>query len=134
MLEVLAAGWPNERCVRDSGAARVYQTIKRLRQGIQNAQRSLTGNLRLGVIPSALPLVLPPTVLGFYLLLLFAPDTALGSAWEQLTGTRLAFSFSALVIGSVIYSLPFPKGNFFFIFRIEKIFCTFTPGSVMVLV
>ena len=55
----------------------------------------------------AMPLILPPTVLGFYLLLLFAPDTALGSAWERLTGTRLAFSFSALVIGSVVYSLPF---------------------------
>ena len=55
----------------------------------------------------AMPLILPPTVLGFYLLLLFAPGTALGSAWERLTGTQLAFSFSALVIGSVIYSLPF---------------------------
>lgn len=55
----------------------------------------------------ALPLILPPTVLGFYLLLMFAPDTALGRAWEGLTGERLAFSFSALVIGSVIYSLPF---------------------------
>ena len=55
----------------------------------------------------ALPLILPPTVLGFYLLLMFAPDTALGRAWESLTGSRLAFSFSALVIGSVIYSLPF---------------------------
>lgn len=55
----------------------------------------------------AMPLILPPTVLGFYLLLLFAPDTALGLAWERLTGTRLAFSFSALVMGSVIYSLPF---------------------------
>ncbi|MEZ5568997.1 MAG: molybdate ABC transporter permease subunit [Halioglobus sp.] len=55
----------------------------------------------------ALPLILPPTVLGFYLLLMFAPDTALGRAWESLTGERLAFSFSALVIGSVIYSLPF---------------------------
>ena len=55
----------------------------------------------------ALPLVLPPTVLGFYLLLLLAPSTPLGQFWEQLTGTRLAFSFSALVIGSVIYSLPF---------------------------
>jgi molybdate transport system permease protein len=55
----------------------------------------------------AMPLILPPTVLGFYLLLLFAPDTALGRAWEQLTGSQLAFSFSALVIGSVIYSLPF---------------------------
>ena len=56
---------------------------------------------------TALPLVLPPTVLGFYLLLLFAPDTALGRFWEQLTGSQLAFSFSALVAGSVIYSLPF---------------------------
>jgi molybdate transport system permease protein len=55
----------------------------------------------------AMPLILPPTVLGFYLLLMFAPDTALGRLWEQLTGTQLAFSFSALVIGSVIYSLPF---------------------------
>lgn len=55
----------------------------------------------------ALPLILPPTVLGFYLLLAFAPDSALGRGWEALTGTRLAFSFSALVIGSVIYSLPF---------------------------
>jgi len=55
----------------------------------------------------ALPLVLPPTVLGFYLLLALAPDSPLGMLWQQLTGTRLAFSFSALVIGSVIYSLPF---------------------------
>ena len=55
----------------------------------------------------ALTLILPPTVLGFYLLLLFAPDTAVGRAWEALTGSQLAFSFSALVIGSVVYSLPF---------------------------
>lgn len=55
----------------------------------------------------AMPLILPPTVLGFYLLLLFAPDTFLGRLWQQLTGSQLAFSFSALVIGSVIYSLPF---------------------------
>ncbi len=55
----------------------------------------------------ALPLILPPTVLGFYLLIAFAPQSALGSFWQQLTGTRLAFSFSGLVIGSVLYSLPF---------------------------
>ncbi len=55
----------------------------------------------------AMPLVLPPTVLGFYLLLLLAPDTWVGRLWQQLTGSQLAFSFSALVIGSVIYSLPF---------------------------
>lgn len=55
----------------------------------------------------ALPLVLPPTVIGFYLLLALAPSTALGGLWQTLTGTQLAFSFSALVVGSVIYSLPF---------------------------
>jgi molybdate transport system permease protein len=55
----------------------------------------------------ALPLVLPPTVLGFYLLIAFAPQSTLGQAWQALTGERLAFSFSALVIGSILYSLPF---------------------------
>ena len=55
----------------------------------------------------ALPLVLPPTVLGFYLLLAFAPDSPLGDAWKAITGQRLAFTFEALVLGSVIYSLPF---------------------------
>lgn len=55
----------------------------------------------------ALPLILPPTVLGFYLLLAFAPQNGPGQLWQQLTGNQLAFSFSALVIGSVIYSLPF---------------------------
>ncbi len=55
----------------------------------------------------ALPLVLPPTVLGFYLLLMLAPDTPIGRGWQALTGQPLAFSFEALVIGSVVYSLPF---------------------------
>ena len=55
----------------------------------------------------AVPLILPPTVMGFYLLLLLAPGTPVGRAWQSLTGTQLAFSFSALVIGSVLYSLPF---------------------------
>ncbi len=55
----------------------------------------------------ALPLVLPPTVIGFYLLLAFAPQTGLGQMWQAVTGSQLSFSFSALVIGSVIYSLPF---------------------------
>jgi len=45
----------------------------------------------------ALPLVLPPTVLGFYLLIALAPDSPPGLLWQQLTGTQLAFSFSALV-------------------------------------
>lgn len=55
----------------------------------------------------ALPLVLPPTVLGFYLLLAFSPDSPMGSTWLALTNERLAFTFEALVIGSVIYSFPF---------------------------
>lgn len=55
----------------------------------------------------ALPLVLPPTVLGFYLLILFAPNSFLGKLWESLFSVQLAFSFEALVIGSMIYSLPF---------------------------
>lgn len=56
---------------------------------------------------TALPLVLPPTVLGFYLLILMRPDAPLGGLWVQATGSTLAFSFSGLVMASVIYSLPF---------------------------
>ncbi len=55
----------------------------------------------------ALPLVLPPTVLGFYLLILLGPAGPLGRAWLGLTGSTLTFSFSGLVVGSVIYSFPF---------------------------
>lgn len=55
----------------------------------------------------ALPLVLPPTVLGFYLLTALGPQGPLGGGWERLTGSSLAFTFSGLVIGSVLYSLPF---------------------------
>lgn len=55
----------------------------------------------------ALPIVLPPTVLGFYLLLAFGSRGVLGSFWERLTGHTLAFSFEGLVLGSVVYSLPF---------------------------
>ena len=55
----------------------------------------------------ALPLVLPPTVLGFYLLLSFSPDHFIGGFWLSLTGGTLAFSFSGLLIASIIYSLPF---------------------------
>lgn len=55
----------------------------------------------------ALPLVLPPTVLGFYLLLAFAPDTWLGQGWAAVSGQQLAFSFAGLLFGSMLYSLPF---------------------------
>ncbi len=55
----------------------------------------------------ALPLVLPPTVLGFYLLIGLSPDGIIGAPWRAMTGHGLAFSFPGLVVGSVIYSLPF---------------------------
>jgi molybdate transport system permease protein len=55
----------------------------------------------------ALPLVLPPTVLGFYLLLVFGSSTAVGRLYQQVTGSTLAFTFPGLVVGSVLYSLPF---------------------------
>ncbi len=55
----------------------------------------------------SLPLVLPPTVLGFYLLLAFSPESHVGSFLENTFGLQLAFSFTGLVVGSVIYSLPF---------------------------
>ena len=56
---------------------------------------------------TALPLVLPPTVIGFYLLLLLNPNSPVGGFWLTLTGDTLTFSFAGLVVASVIYSLPF---------------------------
>ena len=55
----------------------------------------------------ALPIVLPPTVLGFYLLILLGPHGAIGSWWVEVTGSALTFSFAGLVIASCVYSLPF---------------------------
>jgi molybdate transport system permease protein len=55
----------------------------------------------------ALPLILPPTVLGFYLLVAFGPLSPLGQGFEALTGHPLVFSFAGLLIASVLYSLPF---------------------------
>jgi molybdate transport system permease protein len=55
----------------------------------------------------ALPIVLPPTVMGFYLLILLGPAGAIGGWWVELTGSALTFSFSGLVVASCLYSLPF---------------------------
>ena len=55
----------------------------------------------------AMPLVLPPTVLGFYLRLVLGPDGPIGGPWRLLGGGPLVFSFTGLVVGSVVYSLPF---------------------------
>lgn len=54
-----------------------------------------------------LPMVLPPTVLGFGMLMVMSPGSPLGAAWENLTGSPLPFSFTGLVLASLIYSLPF---------------------------
>jgi molybdate transport system permease protein len=55
----------------------------------------------------ALPLVLPPTVLGFYALIALGPRGPIGQVWQSLFGHRLAFTFTGLVLASLVYSLPF---------------------------
>jgi len=55
----------------------------------------------------ALPMVLPPTVIGFYLLILLGPNHFVGHAIESITGRRLPFSFAGILIGSIIFNLPF---------------------------
>ncbi len=55
----------------------------------------------------AMPLVLPPSVLGFYFLLAFSGEGFLGAFWKEMFGHQLAFHFDGLVIGSIIFSLPF---------------------------
>src|SRR6202790_5754123 len=66
----------------------------------------------------ALPIVLPPTVLGFYVLVALGPRSPLGRWWISLTGHTLAFTFGGLVIGSILYNLPFA----------EQPFATSSPG------
>ncbi len=56
---------------------------------------------------TSLPLVMPPTVLGFYLLVAFGSSSPLGRLWTAWTGHTLAFTFAGLVVGSILYSLPF---------------------------
>ncbi len=54
-----------------------------------------------------LPLAMPPTVVGFYLLILMGPEGQLGRLWTGMTGSPLLFTFAGIVIASVIYSIPF---------------------------
>ncbi len=68
----------------------------------------------------SLPIVLPPTVIGFYLLMLMSPQQPVGAAWNSVFGQPLPFSFAGLVIGSVIYSLPFAVQPFQSAFRSVK--------------
>lgn len=55
----------------------------------------------------ALPIVLPPTVLGFYLLILLGPGGGIGRHWVEITGSALTFSFTGLLVASILYSMPF---------------------------
>ena len=78
--------------------------------GVPIAQWLARGQGRIPLIAEALltlPIVLPSTVIGFYLLAIFAPHTLPGAMWTRVMGQPLAFSFAGLVAGSVIYSLPF---------------------------
>jgi len=68
----------------------------------------------------ALPLVLPPTVLGFYLLVAMGPRSPLGRLFEGVTGSRLPFSFTGLLLASVLYSLPF---------AVQPFAAAFAPGA-----
>lgn len=80
----------------------------------------------------ALPLVLPPTVLGFYLLISFSPQSGLGRAFESMFSQSLAFSFTGLVVGSVVYSLPFvvqPLQNAFAAIGNKPMEVAFTLGA-----
>jgi len=70
------------------------------------AFKTFKGRTALEVVV-ALPLVLPPTVLGYFVLLMIAPNTGLGHLWQSAFDHSLAFSFSGMVIASVLYSLPF---------------------------
>lgn len=73
---------------------------------------------------TALPLVLPPTVLGFYLLIMLSPNAPLGGLWVSLTGSTLTFSFTGLVVASVLYSLPF------MVQPLESAFEAIGPGPI----
>lgn len=55
----------------------------------------------------SMPMVLPPTVLGFYMLILYSPTNAFGRWWEALTGNRLAFSFEGVLLASIVFGMPF---------------------------
>ena len=80
----------------------------------------------------ALPLVLPPTVLGFYLLILLGPHGWIGAPWVALTGDTLTFSFTGLVIASMVYSLPFvvqPLQNAFEAFGMRPVETARTLGA-----
>lgn len=83
--------------------------------GIPLAHWLSTSRWRAAILMEALvsmPIVLPPTVIGFYLLIILSPQHALGKIWLDTFGYSLTFSFAGLVAGSVLYSLPFATQPF----------------------
>ena len=79
-----------------------------------------------------MPIVLPPTVLGFYLLIVLGPQGAIGGWWLSVTGDTLTFSFAGLVIASCIYSLPFavqPMQNAFESLQASNLEAAWTLGA-----
>jgi molybdate transport system permease protein len=85
-------------------------TLALLALGLPLAHWLATSRWRLKFLVEAvvaLPLVLPPTVLGFYLLFGLGPNSPLGRAWEAVVGQRFPFSFGGLLVASVLYSMPF---------------------------
>lgn len=85
-------------------------TVALLALGLPIAHALATSRRRLTFLVEAvvaLPLVLPPTVLGFYLLWGLGPRSPLGRAWEAVVGERFPFSFAGLLVASILYSLPF---------------------------
>ena len=83
----------------------------------------------------ALPLVLPPTVLGFYFLLALGPHGWFGAPWQAVTGSLLTFTFTGLVIASLFYSLPFvvqPLQNTFEAIGVKHLEAAWTLGAAPV--
>lgn len=79
-----------------------------------------------------MPIVLPPTVLGFYLLIVLGPQGAIGGWWLSVTGETLTFSFAGLVIASCLYSLPFavqPMQNAFESLQASNLEAAWTLGA-----
>jgi len=96
--------------LRLSLALSALTTLALLLVGLPVAHWLTTSRRRFKVLVEAmvaLPLVLPPTVLGFYLILAFSPRSPLGRLFVALTGHTLAFSFEGLLLASMLYSLPF---------------------------
>jgi len=100
----------DEAALRLSLVLATLTTLLLLVLGLPLAHWLATSRLRWKFLVEAvvaLPLVLPPTVLGFYLLFGLGPRSPLGRAWEAVVGHRFPFSFEGLVIASVLYSMPF---------------------------